>query len=271
MQSIQTNKKQSRFKKERASVLPAGREKNASLTIEASFGIPVFLFAVLCLIYMIEIQSIRISILNAAQGAAKTAAENTAAVPVLNTSSLKADIVNRIGIERVERSILDGGSRKIQCRGSRINPDTGEMYIKIQYRVKIPIPMFGNPSAVFHEEFKINGWRGYPDEDMNEEDAQIVYITQNGLVYHEDPGCTYLQLSIDFVPYAGLTGLRNINGEIYRKCEKCVYGPPMAGVYITETGGKYHNSLNCGGLKRTVYAVKRSEVIGKGACSRCSD
>ena len=73
MQFIQTNKKQSRFKKERASAPGTEPEKKGSITIEASFGIPMFLFAVLCLIYMIEIQNIRISILNAAQSAAKQA------------------------------------------------------------------------------------------------------------------------------------------------------------------------------------------------------
>ena len=271
MQSIQTNNKLSRFKKERASALPAGKEKNAGVTIEASFGIPLFLFAVLCLVYLIEIQSLRITILNAAQSAAKSAAEYTAGIPVLNTSLLKSDIVNRIGIERVERSILEGGAGGIGCTGSVINPDTGEMFIKIQYRIRIPLPVFGNPSAKFTEEFKINGWRGYPDSNMNEEDADIVYIAENGFVYHENPGCTYLQLSISFVPYSGLSGLRNQDGGIYRRCEKCVLGPSMAGVYITRTGGKYHNSLGCSGLRRTVYAVRRSEAIGRGACSRCSD
>ena len=101
MQQIHTNKKQSRFKKERASAPGTGYEKNASVTVEASFGIPIFLFAVLCLIWMIEIHSIRVSIINAAQSAAKRAAEETAIVPVLNISALKADIINGIGIERV--------------------------------------------------------------------------------------------------------------------------------------------------------------------------
>ena len=144
------------------------------------------------------------------------------------------------------------------------------MYIKIKYKISLPLPVFGNPSAEFTEDFRINGWRGYEDRGLGNGDADIVYITENGLVYHEDPQCTYLQLSINFVPYAGLSELRNSGGAIYHRCEKCVYGPAMAGVYITETGGKYHNSLRCSGLKRTVRAVKKSEVIGKGGCYRCT-
>lgn len=270
MQQKQKNKKQSRFEKERASAPGTGQWIKASVTIEASFGIPIFLFAVLCLIWMMEIHSIKISLINAAQSAAKNAAEETAVVPVLNTSSLRADIINGIGIERAERSILDGGSEAIQCKNSWFSAETGEMHIKVDYKVRLPIPMFGNPSAKFSEEFKINGWRGYDDARLDNENGQIVYITESGSVYHEDPRCTYLQLSINFVPYAGLSELRNESGGIYHKCEKCVYGPAMAGVYITNTGGKYHNSLNCSGLKRTVRAVKKSEVFGRGGCARCS-
>lgn len=101
--TIQTIKDKNLAKPERASV-PGMRTRNrnfrrqcGSVTIEASFGIPLFLFAALCLIWLIEIQSIRISITNAAQNAAKSAAEDTSVIPVLNTIKLKSDIVTQIG------------------------------------------------------------------------------------------------------------------------------------------------------------------------------
>ena len=183
--------------KERASA-PGTR---ASVTIEASFAIPMFLFAVLCLIWMIEIQSIRISIAGAAQNAAKKATEQTALVSVLNSIKLKSDIVELIGEERLENSIIDGGSSGISCWKSYVSPVTGEMNIVVEYKIKLPVPMFGSPSVSLSEEFKMSSWTGYNDRKAGEEGSEIVYITDYGTVYHEDYQCTYLQLSINYVPY----------------------------------------------------------------------
>lgn len=246
------------------------RKKSGNITIEASFGIPLFLFAVLCLIWMIEIQNIKLSIINAGQSAAKKAAEDTAVIPVLNTIKLKSDIAELIGEERISRSILDGGTSGISCFESYVSPGTGEIHIKIKYKIKIPLPVFGNPAVHMEENFKISAWMGNREEAAQGGDGKVVYITENGSVYHEDYQCSYLQLSIQFVPKKELSKIRNESGGKYYACEKCVYGSAMAGVYITKNGSKYHNSLNCSGLKRTIYAVKKEDVKGLGGCSRCS-
>ena len=68
-------------------------ETRASVTIEAAVGIPLFLLAAVFLIWLIEIQSIELSILNAAQGAAKKASVQTAVVPVLNSIKFRSDLI----------------------------------------------------------------------------------------------------------------------------------------------------------------------------------
>ena len=267
--TIQSNKeKKALMKSERASAPEI--TKKASITIEAAFGIPLFLLASVCLLWLIEMQSIRISIVNAAHNAAKSAAEDTAVIPVLNTWKLKSDIISFIGEERISRSILKGGGEGISCLGSYVSPDTGEMNIRIVYRVQIPVPVLGSPLAELEESFKISAWTGYtrPGEDPDGED--IVYVTENGEVYHEDYQCSYLHLSIRSVPYEQLPELRNESGGKYHACEKCTFGSSMGEIYITQDGDKYHNSLNCSGLKRTIHAVKKSKVTGMGGCSRCS-
>lgn len=263
--AVRPEKDRIRYKK---SLKKTGASAPGTVTIEASIAIPLFLFAVLCLVYLIELQSIRVSIVNAAQSAAKNAAEDTAIVPVLNTIKLKSDLVSFIGEERIERSILDGGSSAIKCWKSRVNPNTGEMKIIVEYKIKVPF--FGNPTAELREEMKLHSWSGYEDGGMKQKKGEIVYITETGGVYHENYNCTYLRLSVEYIPSSKLERQRNKYGRKYRKCEKCVYGSSMLGVYITGTGTKYHNSLDCSGLKRTVYAVNKSEALGRRGCSRCS-
>lgn len=82
--------------------------------------------------------------------------------------------------------------------------------------------------------------------------------------------CSYLQLSIQYVQYSELQNMRNEGGGKYHKCEQCVYGQAMNGVYITSYGNRYHNSLNCSSLKRTIRAVHKSKVAGRGGCSKCA-
>ena len=262
----QSNQKPSRNNRKRASVPGAG----GSITIEAALSVPIFFFAVVCLIYFIEICNVQRIIYSATVHAAKICIEDTALVPVLNTSKLEAEIVRSIGADRLESSIVNGGSRGIQCAGSYCDRNGNKLHIVVRYGIRLPFLQFGNLSAKYKEEMKFSNWNGFEKRGMGSEEEQIVYITKNGLVYHENYQCTYLQLSVRFIPYAELGRIRNEDGGRYYKCEKCVHGSAMAGVYITNTGGKYHNSLMCSGLSRTIYAVQKSKMIGRGGCSRCT-
>lgn len=249
----------------------SGPGSKGSMTVEAALTIPVFLFAVLCLIYLLEVQAIRISVHSAAQGAAKNAAEDIVTIPVLNLFKFKSDMVKMIGSERLEGSIIEGGKSGISCLGSIYYPSTGEIHVYVSYKIRLPFPGFTHIGVRQRDRFTVKAWTGYQKPDVEEEDGQIVYVTDTGTVYHTNYQCSYLQLSIRFLPSTGLSGIRNLGGARYRSCEKCVHGSAMAGVYVTDSGNRYHNSLNCSGLKRSIRAVKKSKVYGKAPCSRCGD
>ncbi|WP_251386746.1 pilus assembly protein [Mediterraneibacter agrestimuris] len=255
--------------REGASVPDSRKKMQGSVTAEAALTLPLFLFAILSLIYILEIQAIRLTVSSAAQGAAKAAAEDMAVLPVFNPIKMKSDLVQIIGSERLERSIVEGGSSGIHCWRSWYESDSGVIHVELDYKVRLPFPKFTNMGMKCRDSFLVKAWNGYKNSELDSDSGKIVYVTETGGVYHTNYQCNYLKLSIRFVPYSGMSDLRNEAGGKYHACEQCVHGGASAGVYITDYGNKYHNSLNCSSLKRTVYSVKKGECQGMSACSKC--
>lgn len=241
---------------------------SASVTIEAALAVPVFFFALVCLIYLLELMAIGTAVRSGLQYAGKQAAKEAYAAPLLQPSSLEADVVESIGAYRLERSLIEGGSGGIHCDSSWMSMGTGIGQITASYQLRIPIPIFSLPLIEYEETMRIKGWTGYEKGGFGKEEDETVYVTETGLVYHKDYHCTYLDLSIRMVQGKEISGLRNESGGRYYACEHCG-GKGGEPAYITDYGDRYHSSLSCSGLKRTVYAVPLSEVIGKGACSKC--
>lgn len=255
-----------RFK--RTSSCLSGRK--GSVTVEAALAVPLFFFAVLALFYMLEVMSVRTSIRTGMQYAAKAAAEETYIKPTVTPGSLEADIVAAIGAERLERSIVVNGSGGIHCQESRMSAVTGILELKVNYQVRLPVPVFAVPPVNMEESLRMKGWNGYIRSGFQGQDDKTVYVTENGMVYHRDYHCNYLELSIRAVPASQVDGLRNESQGKYHACEICGGRGTAGEVYITDYGDRYHTSLGCSGLKRTIYAIPLSEAVGKGACSKCS-
>lgn len=241
---------------------------SASVTVEAAMAVPVFFLAVVCLICLLELMAVETAVRAGLQYAGKQAAEEAAVAPVLIPSRLEEAVVESIGAQRLNRSLVEGGSSGIHCERSYLSPGTGIGQITATYQIRIPIPLFSVPLIQYEETMRIKGWTGYEKGSFGGGAKETVYVTETGLVYHRDYHCTHLELSVRAADSKEIQKLRNESGGKYYPCEHC--GGVSGGlVYITDTGNRYHHSLSCSGLKRTVYAVPLSEVIGKGACSRC--
>ena len=225
--------------------------------------IPLFLFAIMCLVYLLEIQAIRFSMETATHGAAKiTRREIPAIHPFFNPVKFQADLVNLTEAERLDRSIISGGSSGIRCWATYYDSNDESCTLKFRINCSFQFPEYTGIRLKQEHEFQVKAWTGYADQNEAEGEESIVYITETGIVYHTDYRCSYLQLSVQFVPAASVEDLRNESGGIYHACDKYVHGESMAGVYITNYGTKYHNSLNCSGLKR--YNPGSEKIRGCG-------
>ena len=99
----------------------------------------------------------------------------------------------------------------------------------------------------------------------------VVYVTPHGEKYHCSLECKYLSLSIQAVAGRQVKEQRNKDGERYASCESCCSGSADKVVYITDYGRRYHENLNCVGLKRTVEMKLLTEVQGRMACQACGN
>ena len=246
----------------------AKKYKKGSVTVEAALAVPIFFLAVVTLLYLFEIMAIKTSVRSGLQYAGKQVAEEAYLTKTIQPSAVENAVIQSVGEERLARSIIVGGSSGVKCSKSRMSLKTGIGTLRASYKVRLPIPMFGIKPIDYSVSLKIKAWVGYEKEGFGNEQDETVYITETGLVYHRDYHCTHLDLSIHMVAASEVSGARNESGGKYYPCRQC-HASGASKVYITDTGDSYHASLSCSGLKRTVYAVPLSEVIGKGACTRC--
>lgn len=238
-----------------------------SMTVEASLAVPLFFMAFACFLYLMEIMAMQTNVRSALQYAQKELATKACETSVITPNQVQELVIQGIGEERLQRSILVGGAQGINCSGSFISPLTGIGQLKATYKIRIPVPIFRLKPIPYEQTMGIKVWNGYRKGNMYQK-QEIVYITESGLVYHKNYHCTYLELSIHAAKSAAIKNARNRYGGKYHPCERCATRGKDA-VYITDTGNKYHGSVSCSGLKRTVYAVLKSEVSGKSACSKC--
>ena len=113
--------------------------------------------------------------------------------------------------------------------------NTGIMDLSLTYKVEIPVMMFRIPAITQEEYVRVKGWNGYAGNGFGNQNDETVYITDTGIVYHKDPDCTYLELSIKSVHKSDVEQLRNEDGGKYYPCESCMRkGFGKGNVYITD-------------------------------------
>ena len=153
-----------------------------------------------------------------------------------------------------------------------ITEQNGEMIELVKpVWVRPPIAFLGYQGTLLVSCCYMRAWTGYDVEQKDS--AQLpeeswVYLSENGSVYHTKESCTHLMLSIEMVAGSQVDTLRNGDGGRYTSCEKCGT-EDCSLVYITGEGDRYHSTITCSGLKRTVRRVLKTEAEGLPACGRC--
>lgn len=261
------------------------KQKKASLTVEASLVLPMFIFAVLFFLYFFQFLYLQDSVQSAMTEAGRFLSRYEKVSGELGLSEgMKQILLNQrfhqyLDKESINKNCISGGVYGILVNLTEENNANAEMEITARYQVGFPIPFFGEKKSLVIQRVKTRAFIGLPiKKTLGKEGAEgdgnglqkWVYITENGMVYHLSENCTHLKLSISSISSEQIKNARNESGGKYKACEKCVKkNQPEGTVYIAREGDRYHNSLGCSGLKRVVNEVPYTAVLGKRRCSRC--
>ncbi len=262
----------------------------ANMTVEAALVLPLFLFGILFLYSLIEIIRLQSEFEQALHQYGKKAALHSYAYDKLQSNEseaadiiegvgfsilfLKKEFENIVGQEYLEQSPLVGGKDQIQYLHSKFM-DEDLIDLILVYRATPYYNIFKSSEMILMNMCRLHAWTGY-DLKKNTKTSisreQYVYITNESDVYHINRNCTHLVLSIQQCTMNTLEHFRNNDGGRYSPCEICEdnSGTQSRNIYITESGTKYHSSIQCSGLKRTAHVVPLSEAGARRPCSRCS-
>lgn len=280
---------------------------NASLTVEASLVMPLFLLVFVSFLYFIQIITFQeelqkamtetgLSIARAAyiysdfydvgdaenfdfsllEGGIEIGLEEITGA-IINNVVLKYSVESRLNKDSFIFSCIIGGLDSIRYDASKLFQDKDDIEIVAKYQVRNPIMLFGLQEMEMIQGVKLRGWNGYQlpplytiIEREDDEKEKIVYITESGTVYHLSRTCSHISLSVELV-IGKPTNRRNKNGGKYYACESCCTSKEseFETFYITSYGTRYHMDKDCSKIKRTVKEVPLSKVGDKVACKRC--
>lgn len=254
---------------------------HGSITVEAAAVIPLFLFCMISALQFGNVMECAVKFGSSLAENSKTIAVaayatkyggNIGDVGELAAGALSAAYVQGQVVSQAKDTSSVKNINMIQS--SFLNGDE-IIDLVLSYQMKSPIQIIRLPQNFYIQRARVRAWTGRTssgnigEEEGEEQEIQYAYVTEYGSVFHTSLECTYLRLSIHTTDMDTLPYERNSSGEIYRSCEHCGGRSDNGVVYITSFGNRYHNSLQCSELTRTIQRVPMSEVMDRRACSRC--
>ena len=250
--------------------------KKGSITIETTLVLTLFIFLLLNIISLFDMLYIHSKLDSALNdvGRELSAAANFQSLyenTLLTEVYVKERVIQIVGREVIEDSVIVGGTGGIVLWRSEVTGDGDVIDLVMTYRVEPWFPFFQVGDMVMINRCYVKAYNGFRQETY-EDGQRRFYIAESGEVYHLNRSCTHLQLSIKMANLSEIEGMRNKDGEKYKPCEVCFDETQSGGhYYVTTQGNRYHSSVACTGLKRTIYVVKESNLGNKPMCIRCGE
>lgn len=253
----------------------------AALTVEAAIVVPIFLFFMIGVMQYGNVMETAVRFGTSLAETGKTMAMAAYVSRYGGDAGSAAELaVGALSAVYAHSTVMDQAGDTSAVKNANLAlssflKEDESIDLILTYQMRSPFAMVRLPGTFFIQRAKVRAWTGRippkkGDGSGEDETAkEMVYVTATGKVYHDDPDCTHLKLSVRAVDVEALGTVRNHNGGIYHACEKCGDGPHGSTVYITEEGNRYHSTLGCSGLKRTVRQITKEEAGNLRACTKC--
>ncbi len=268
----------------------------ASMTVEACIAMPIFIFAMMTLIYIIQIINVQTKLQGVIHDYSVQAAKYSS-IYELNQYDLDMHIGdeenrnfmyrmlgNGIGAVTAKTIILswlpDDFTKNANIEGEDFGLHLyhssfldGDEFVDIvlTYKINFPFGLLGDNGYEFTQRARVKTFACINDTSAieREEIEDVVYITYTGKVYHTNRYCTYIKIDVTKVNKETIPTLRNESGGKYYECERCKKHNGLE-VFITKYGDRFHTDINCSSLKRGVLEIPLSEAKDRRLCSKCA-
>ena len=262
----------------------------ASITLEASLALPLFIFFfanIMTLFNIVKVQSdLEAALHQTGSEMSLMAFDAKFGEETLmgEGSDALEDLLGAAGILYAKNAVSDymkeckgtgcikGGIDGVGYLRSGLFDGNDIIDIVLDYRIKPMIPVIGFKEFKTESRFYGHAFTGYDIFEglsVSGSQEEMVFVTEHGEVFHRDAGCVHLHVKTRSIAFGELKKARNNDGKKYYPCEYCGGGIGGGAVFITDYGERYHSSVNCPGLKRKIYTIPISEALGKRPCSSC--
>lgn len=243
------------------------QEKRGSIITEAAVMLPMFIIAVVTLIYIVRICHTDIIVFSTVENEVREASAQM-------TAPLLPGAGNAAGTAGLDRSRLDISWLPTGIADAYDGID--RLYkISFDYDTKIAVPAAFVKNAAVSNAIVVRNWSGkeisgaapFGFERMAaDEDGNVVCVFPRAGGRYHGTGCRYVN------SYAVETTLDSEIRKKYKPCPLCADGNESSGstVYIFRYGGSYHNS-GCDSVDKYVIDMDRADAVIKNysPCSVC--
>ncbi len=256
-----------------------GMSRNASLTVEAALELPIFFVLIAIVLQYACVMR------TAAQysGALATTAQEMAIAAYKEEYGDANNIIRgALSDAWASSQVISKAEDKDAVRlasflNSSYMKDGDLIRLVLSYQPKPKYSLITLPFTFFVQKAVVRGWVGKDgysgrkkeEKTEDEETVRTVYVTEHGSVYHTDPNCSHLKVTIIPISDNQLPAARNVSGAKYKKCPYCGRGGDGCHYYVDPYGTCYHTSLDCPGLKRTVHEMDLDECGHMHECKDC--